>query len=85
MQRMVLNYLEYKSRTRQKSQTFPAPTGERETNFIKRCIEQLKQRLYHNQCMEYKATMADFQLIQLDGIQEDECKSNSYTRIVLLI
>ena len=61
--------------------TFPAPTGERETNFIKRCIEQLKQRLYHNQCMEYKATMADFQLIQLDGIQEDGAKANSYTRM----
>ena len=26
-------------------QTFPASTGVRETNFIKRCIEQLKQRL----------------------------------------
>ena len=62
-------------------QTYPASTGVQETNFIKRCIEQLKQRLYQNQCMEYKATMADFQLIQLDGIQEGDGRTKSYMRM----
>ena len=62
--------------------TYPASSGIPEQNFIKRCIEHMKQRLYHNQCMEYHVTLADFQLIQVDGIYADnEENVKSYMRI----